>query len=271
MHFSPSRRGGFTLIELLVVIGIVAILIGLILPAVQRVRDAAKRTECLNRIKNQGLAILNYESAHGHLPPGAAHGPSQKYGIPDGASHGLWSFVLPHVEQVSVASRYRFDISHDHADNQLASGARIPVLLCPNLEPDRIEVWDDGKTGGVADYASLDGNPFLADLGEIDPVANFEGPLPANGSVKLNEITDGTSNTILIAEAVGRPGVAWSSPLVPASLKHVFPGSGGSHRNGTPTCMCDGSVRFFRDSIELRILARLATRAGGETINANDL
>src|SRR5262245_29298813 len=211
---SPTRspRRGFTLIELLVVIAIVAVLTGLILAAVQRVREAAKRAECLNRLKNQGLAVLHYESAHGHLPPGAVWGPFPRLGVPDGAGHGLWAFVLPYLEQAPVAARYRFDLSYDHPGNQPAATARIAVLMCPSLDPGRVEAWEPPRFGGVADYVPLDVNPFLADIGLIDPVANFAGPLPANRTVRLVEVTDGTSNTILLAEATGRPGVAWSSP-----------------------------------------------------------
>jgi prepilin-type N-terminal cleavage/methylation domain-containing protein len=265
-----ATRRGFTLIELCVVIAIVAILLGLLLAAVQQVREAATRTECMNRLKNQGLAVLNFESAHGHLPPGAAWGPFPEFGIPDGAGHGLWAFLLPYLEQGPVADRYRFDLSYDDPGNQPAATARIAVLTCPNLDPGRVEEWEGGRFGGVADYVPLDANPFLADIGVIDPVDNFNGPLPANGTVRMTEITDGTSTTILLAEATGRPGVAWSSPLIPADLRHVFPGPGGPHRNGTPACMADGSVHFLSSSLDLRVLGRLATRAGGEPVSAAD-
>jgi hypothetical protein len=86
----------------------------------------------------------------------------------------------------------------------------------------------------------------------------------------MAEITDGTSSTILLAEATGRPGVGWCSPLIPADLRRVFPGPGGPHRGGTPACMADGSVHFLRDSMDFRVLGRLATRAGGELINGGD-
>src|SRR5262245_46296997 len=91
-----APRRGFTLVELLVVIAIIAVRIGLIVVAVQQAREAAKRTECLYRLKNQGLAVLNYESVRGHLPPGAVWGPFPRLGIPDGAGHGLWTFLLPY-------------------------------------------------------------------------------------------------------------------------------------------------------------------------------
>jgi prepilin-type N-terminal cleavage/methylation domain-containing protein/prepilin-type processing-associated H-X9-DG protein len=272
MRRSPAAapRRGFTLIELLIALGIVAILVGLTLAAVQRAREAASRAACMNRLKNQGLAVLHYESAHGRLPPGSVWGPYPELGTPDGAGHGLWAFLLPFLEQAPVAARYRFDLSYDHPANQPAATARIAVLTCPNLDPGRVEQWESPRFGGVADYAPLLTNPFLADIGLIDPVANFEGPLPANHAVGLAEITDGASTTILLAEAGGRPGVAWCSPLLPVDLRQVFPGPDGPHPNGAPACMADGSVHFLSDSMDLRILGRLATRAGREVVNAGD-
>src|SRR5262249_35888207 len=105
---SPLRpsRAGFTLIELLVVIAIIGVLIALTLPAVQKTREAAKRTECTNKLRQQGLAVLNYESTTGYLPPGAVQGPFAPFNIPDGAGHGMWVFLLPHLDQAPVATRY---------------------------------------------------------------------------------------------------------------------------------------------------------------------
>jgi prepilin-type N-terminal cleavage/methylation domain-containing protein len=268
---TPAQRPAFTLIELLVVIAILGVVTGLVLAGVQRAREAAQRTECLNHLKNLGLAVRNYESGHGHLPPGAVWGPFPRLGVPDGAGHGLWAFVLPHLDQTAVAQRYRFDLSYDDPGNQPAVTAGIPALVCPGLDPGRVEQWPDpSRFGAVADYAPLDVNPFLADIGLIDPVEKFAGPLPANAMVRLAEITDGIANTILLAQACGRPGVAWSSPLVPVGLKEVFPGAGGPHGDGTPVCMVDGSVHFLSSSVGIRMLARLATRAGGEVVNVGD-
>jgi prepilin-type N-terminal cleavage/methylation domain-containing protein len=269
MASGVSRRRGFTLIELLVVIAIIGVLLALTLAAVQQAREAARRAECLNRLRQQGLAVLHYESGHGRLPPGAVQGPFPLLGIPDGVSHGIWPFVLPHLEQVPVALRYRFDLPYDHPTNQPAVTARLVTLMCPNGDPARIEEWDPPpRYGAVADYAPVDVNPFLADLGLIDPASSFDGALPVNGAVRLIDITDGASNTLLLVEAGGRPGVAWCSPVLPVGLRQVF--GGHLHRNGAPACMADGSAHFLNESIGLRVLARLATRSGGEQINAGD-
>ena len=264
-----TLRRGLSLIEFLVVIAIFAVLIALILPAIQSVRESARRAECMNRLKNLGMATLNSESQRGYLPPSVAWGPLPSFGIPDGAGHGMWSFLLSYLDQDSVAKQYRFDVSYDHVSNQPAATARIAVLMCPNLDSQRIEKWEAESFGGVADYAPLEVNPFLADIGLIDPVTNFTAALSANATTQLSDISDGTSNTILLVEAAGRTGIAWSSPLVPVGLRQVVGGSAGPHRNGTPVCFADGSVRFIPNTIDLRILGRMATRAGGEAVDVS--
>jgi prepilin-type N-terminal cleavage/methylation domain-containing protein len=267
---STLSRRAFTLIELLVVLGIIAVLVGLILPAVFRAREAAARADCLNRIRNQGLAVLNFESAHGKLPPGAISGPFPPAGVTTTASHGMWVLLLPFIDQASLASWYRLGLPFDHPDNQPAASATIRVLTCPNLDPDRREHWDPPPlVGGVADYAAVDVNPFLADIGLIDPAENFEGVMPVNGQVRMTDVTDGTSNTLLLVEAGGRPGAGWASPLSLVGLRQAFGGAGGPHRAGTNVCLVDGSARFVRESVGLRVLAQLATRSGGEIIAAD--
>lgn len=267
---TPHSRRAFTLIELLVVIAILGVLMGLTLPAVFRVREAAGRADCLNRIKNQGLAVLNYESAHGRLPPGTISGPFPPAGVTTAAGHGMWVLLLPFIDQGPLAAAYHLDRPFDHPANQPAASARVRVLMCPNLDPDRVEPWTPPpRVGGVADYAPVDVNPFLADVGLIDPVGNFEGVMPVNGMVRVTDVTDGTSNTLLLIEAGGRPGVGWASPLSPVGIRQAFGGAGGPHRAGTNACLADGSARFLRESIGLRVLARLATRSGGEVIDAD--
>src|SRR5262249_49967914 len=173
------------------------------------------------------------------------------------------------LDQQPLAARYRLDRPFDHPENQPAAAARLAVLECGNAPPGRAEAWDAGS-GAVADFAPLEGNPFLADIALIDRVGNLEGPPPVNGTVRLTDITDGTAQTLLLAEAGGRPGVAWASPMNLLGLRQFFPGPGGLHRGGTNACMADGSVRFIRDTVSVRVLARLATRAGGEAVGADE-
>ena len=210
-----------------------------------------RRTDCLNRLRQQGLAVLNYESAAGHLPPGAVQGPFTPLGIPAGAGHGLWVFLLPHLDQSAIANRYHLNLPYNHPDNQPAAAAQPPRFSSVRTPSGRVQVWDGSPTGRRGRLRPLEVNPFLADIGLIDPVAHFESVLPANEFANLNEITHGTSNTILLAEAGGRPGMAWSSPLSPVDLREVFGGSTVFHRGGSPGCMADGSARFFSTSMSL--------------------
>jgi hypothetical protein len=181
----------------------------------------------------------------------------------------MWPFLLPHLEQVPAAMLYCFDLPYNHPANQPAATARMVVLMCPNGDPGRVEAWEPPPGyGAVADYSPVAANPFLADIGLIDEVANFDGALPVNGMVRLTDITDGTSNTLLLVEAGGRPGIAWCSPVLPVDLRQVF--GKDLHSNGSSACLADGSAHFLRDSIDIRILGRLATRAGGEPLGWGD-
>src|SRR5262249_31809037 len=108
----------FTLIELLVVIAIIAVLIGLLLPAVQKVREAANRTACTNNLKNGGLALHQFESAQGRFPPGAVIGPFLPAGVTTRATHGCWPFLLPYLEQQALYNQYRWDLNWIDPVNQ---------------------------------------------------------------------------------------------------------------------------------------------------------
>src|SRR5438128_2545572 len=103
------RSSGFTLMELLVVIAIIAVLIGLLLPAVQKVREAANRIQCGSNLKNVGLALHNFENTHGRFPPGGVVGPFPPAGVPNTTTHGWGPFLLPYLEQQPLADQYRWD------------------------------------------------------------------------------------------------------------------------------------------------------------------
>src|SRR5260370_5046097 len=134
-----GTRRGFTLIELLVVIAIIAVLIALLVPAVQKVREAANRMSCTNNLKNLGLALHNYYSAHGKFPPGAVGplGPSFPQYL-QLKNHTLGTFLLPYVEQGALSQQYRWDVSWFDPPNQPVVNMQLPIWQCPSAPANRI-------------------------------------------------------------------------------------------------------------------------------------
>ena len=225
MIHSPRRCArAFTLIELLVVIAIVAVLIGLLLPAVQKVREAASRMACANNLKNLGLALHHYHGDHASFPPGAV-GPRPPLAQYAGLKHhGLGAYLLPYLEQRALASQYRWDISWLDPPNQPVVNTQLRIWQCPSARANRIQ---DGSrptvappppepfdgTAACGDYAGMGYvHADLARSGLIDPPSgpldergHYEGVFPINGTRRLADILDGASHTILIAECAGRP------------------------------------------------------------------
>lgn len=260
-----TRRAGYSALELLVAIAIVAILIGLVAVTIQKVRATASRAACQNHLRQQATAALSYESRTHRLPPGAIGGPFASPKVPEGVSHGLWPVLLNDLGEPAVSALYQWNENYFAPANQPAATRQLHVLLCPARPLDRIEKWEAGRFGGVADFAPLIVNPFLIDLGLLEPNTIAHGPLPTNGTVSLDEITDGVSQTILLVETSGQlGGTAWSSSSLPIPVRHVLGES--PHGRGANVAFCDGSVRFYPESSGIRTLARMATYSGGETL-----
>jgi prepilin-type N-terminal cleavage/methylation domain-containing protein/prepilin-type processing-associated H-X9-DG protein len=304
-------RPAFTLIELLVVIAIIAILIGLLVPAVQKVREAANRMACANNLKQIGLALHGYENMRGKFPPGAVHGPLPEAGVMSPVVHGFIPFILPYVEQQALFGKYRWDVNYNDPPNQDAVTTQLKILQCPSAEPNRLvteaempAAWFGGRKSACSDYNGIQGmDATLArpPYSLIDLVGNYDGVLTDNRMVRFADITDGTSNTILVAEDAGRPKRWQAGRLIPgvysdgsawatAGLLH---GQGSTpdgamqpgpcaincnnkrevysfHPGGANAVFADGSVRFLKANISMRVFAALVTRAGGEGIPDSD-
>jgi prepilin-type N-terminal cleavage/methylation domain-containing protein/prepilin-type processing-associated H-X9-DG protein len=206
-------RSGFTLIELLVVIAIIAILIALLVPAVQKVREAASRTQCINNLKQLGLAMHGYADANGHaFPP--SHTTSASLAPLPTTKHHWCPFVMPYFEQSTLASQYNFTVDWDNALNFPVIVQNVPVFICPSAPGasarGNVLVDANGVTLpaplGVLDYGSI--NQVFPDyylLNGIPAPAITSGALQAALVTPIMQITDGTSNTVLLGEVAGAP------------------------------------------------------------------
>jgi prepilin-type N-terminal cleavage/methylation domain-containing protein len=280
-------RRGFTLIELLVVIAVIAVLIGLLLPAVQKVRDAAARVKCQNNMKQLGLAAHNYLTATGRFPPGWTGGAMNGRAVP---AHNIYAFLLPYIEQDNVFRRYDLTKNWNHTSNHPAVMTDLAVAVCPSAPRDRRGLY-------VADYTYLN---IPAGTPAADP--RVVGMFPAaNEQITPLMVSDGLSNTFMMFEDVGRPDVweqgklvrvstsafnnsMWADSNHPILIESVHAacqrgpkrffncttnneiysfhlGNSAAH-----FLLADGSVHLVRDSIAPDTFRALFSRAGGEVV-----
>jgi len=218
------RRCAFTLIELLVVIAIIAVLIALLLPAVQKVREASARASCSNNLKQIGVALHNYHGVHSSFPPGGVtNGPCC-----DTQSGATWTiYILPYLELDNLYKRYDFTVPNEHANNQFVRQSFVKVYTCPSdLNANVLEFPEsgpgsglqyatgsyramEGRTDGLAWFEAEDGRIFsLSWRGVLhsisDPTTSTPFPsgykAPPYGIERFATITDGASNTLMVGE-----------------------------------------------------------------------
>ncbi|QJW94054.1 DUF1559 domain-containing protein [Frigoriglobus tundricola] len=198
--FRSRRTRAFTLIELLVVIAIIAILIGLLLPAVQKVREAAARLKCQNNLKQLGLASHNYESSYGTLPPGA--GPTPIDNVVANSRASVQTVILAYVEQANLYNLFDFtqDVNSS-ATNANARVKQVPIFLCPS-DPSQATQSGDGKSNY---FGNLGSQAYTA-ASLTSPLGGMFYYIPRSGAqfipkgFAITAITDGTSNTAMFAE-----------------------------------------------------------------------
>jgi prepilin-type N-terminal cleavage/methylation domain-containing protein/prepilin-type processing-associated H-X9-DG protein len=304
----PTRcRKGFTLIELLVVIAIIAVLIGLLLPAVQKVREAAFRIQCSNNLKQIGLGVMNYESANEGFPPSRTTG--NVAGAPYFPYKHSWSAaLLPYIEQTASFNLYTYKADWDAPVNYAAIRTYLKLFNCPMTPKQPRADTTIAAQPSAGDYHAVNAiKYFIGDncfgyIGILNPDdPRLVGAMRRDEVTRITQITDGTSNTILVAEDAGRPAFynasrqiydpvgkegGWADPNGAFSLDGAYPDgtiqgpcpmncSNNSemysfHTGGANVVFADGSVHFLNQSISLCVLAKLMTRAGGEVLSGGD-
>lgn len=209
----------FTLVELLVVIAIIGILIGMLLPAVQQVREAARRTQCMNQMRQMSLAMMNYESAHQHLPQGIKTGDGEWNTVRSRPGLNWYSIILPFVEQqpmytaISNLTSGLSDPNQAYISDEATTS--IPTFLCPSCPMGELNTVrpDTGRDAAKSNYvgiwgAEANGNSDYKHLAADESVydkSTYSGILFVNSETRFGEITDGTSNTFIISERDGAP------------------------------------------------------------------
>lgn len=282
----PLRRGGFTLVELLVVIAIIGVLVGLLLPAVQAAREAARRMQCGNNLKQIGLGLHNYHSTFNQFPEGSRLSNFV----------GPLTAVLPYLEQSNSYSQFDFSKNYDDPHNQAVAAQQIATYLCPSMTlPRSVPDTSNGETGGPSSYLGCEGTGSYMPRSDGMFGLNWTAHGFNNPATGFRDCTDGSSMTLAYGETTyNMADYQWDPPAASAgqvkwgtarwvlgypvvslgtTLKelnvHTAANNGGfqsMHPGGVHFLYIDGSVRFASEALDRTLLNSLATRNGNEVV-----
>jgi prepilin-type N-terminal cleavage/methylation domain-containing protein/prepilin-type processing-associated H-X9-DG protein len=299
-----NDRRGFTLIEVLVVIAIIGMLIALLLPAVQAAREAARRTQCVNNLKQLGVALHTYESAYRVFPPGyvSKFDPS---GNDTGPGWGWCALLLPQMEQKPLFDSVNLNLPIEDPSNATGRLMRIAAYLCPSDDqaPSWVAMKRDASGTPIQSICQVASANYVGMYGTSDPGIDGDGIFFRDSSVGIPDVTDGTAQTIAAGERGHSLGEAtWVGSVTGAALFPVDndgvgyprvesgPGmilghAGGNlgpgdpnaevnqfysrHTGGVNFLFADGHVSFLKTTLNAKTFRALATRAGGEVISGD--
>jgi prepilin-type N-terminal cleavage/methylation domain-containing protein len=300
-----SVRRGFTLIELLVVMAIIGLLVALLLPAVQQVREAARQTQCLDHLHNIGLALHSYHGSHQLFPPGSTNDVEQGGWIADPTTrhlHSWSSLILPFIEQAPLYKTIDHNVSSMHPNNLPVASFVVPLYRCPSYTGEEYST-DAHYTRfsdryAITNYAAMGGTDVGHIYGQSTGLFEPDGTIYPLSKTREADVTDGLSNTLLLVETreekmmvwidggtaslVARPYDDGNAPTYARNrhslnyrpyFDYVDPyaewGPSSQHAGGAMHLFGDGRARFLSETIDDDVYVAVTTRAGGESVGSN--